>query len=246
MATKPVVRDVRILEDAKELARAAAEHIATTARAAIAKRNRFTIALAGCQTPREVYHLLATELADRVPWGRVELFFGDERCVPPDNPASNYGLVSATMLSRLRLAKRRVHRIVGEVPRDDAVRSYERDLRRAFGPAAESSFDLALLGVGADGHTASIFPGSAAADEREKWVMAVDAPADQSPRERITLTFAVLDKAREVCMMVAGAGKRKVVSAILGDAPEARDLPAARARGTSRTLWLMDRAAAPA
>ena len=238
-------REVQVFDDAAALSRAVAEMVAMSARSAVAQRNRFSIALAGGNTPRASYQALASGLHGSVPWSKVDVFFGDERCVPPEHTDSNYAMASAALLSHVALAKRRVHRIVGELPAADAVRTYERQLRRTFGEPPAPTFDVTLLGVGEDGHTASLFPGSPALEERERWVLAVEAPPQYPTRERITLTLPVFQRSREVWVLCAGEGKRAVASAILGGAAAAQVLPAARVTGSERTLWLLDRAAAP-
>jgi 6-phosphogluconolactonase len=233
---------VEVFAGLDTLSLGAAERIALAARAAIVRRKRFTISLAGGHTPRALYELLARDYRQQIQWRQVHVFFGDERCVPSHNPESNYAMAAAALLSRVPLLKRNVHRIAGEPAAADAARMYERALRREFPEDDAPSFDVLLLGVGADGHTASLFPGSRALDERDRWVIPVDAPAGITPPHRITLTLPILNRAREVFFLVAGADKRPAISAILtGGSP----LPAAQVRGVERTLWLLDRAAAP-
>jgi 6-phosphogluconolactonase len=240
----PAPRETRVLGDVEALSRAAAETLEAAASAAIAARGRFTIALAGGQTPKTLYRVLATELRSRITWASWEIFFGDERCVPPYHPASNYAMVASTLLAQVSVPERQVHRIAGEDPPEEAARDYERELRRllATGPSSPV-LDVALLGVGTDGHTASLFPGSSALDERERWVLPVVGPPELSPRERITLTLPVLNDAREVYFLCAGSEKRAVVSEILSGTAAGRRHPAGMVRGAERTIWFLDRAA---
>ena len=240
---------VLVLPDAPALAEAAAERIAAAAAAAVAARGRFVVALSGGGTPRPLYERLAGAYRERVPWARTVVLFSDERCVPPDDAASNFGMVARTLLDHVPVPPEQVHRIAGERPPEAAAREYERALRGVLGEARESValIDVALLGVGADGHTASLFPGSAALDERGRWVVATEAPASAPVRARITLTFPLLARAREAWFLCAGAEKRAVVAEILGAPAErgrAAPHPSARVRGTEVTAWLLDRAAA--
>jgi 6-phosphogluconolactonase len=250
--------EVRVFRDLETLSRAAADAVVSAAEAAVAARGRFTISLAGGNTPRRLYELLATEHRDQVPWHATHVFFGDERCVPPTDAASNYHMASETLLAHVPIPAGQVHRIRGELPPEEAAREYGRFLRRVVprhdaGAGTDDSddaatFDVALLGAGADGHTASLFPGSSALDERHHWVVAVEAPAYVAPpRTRVTLTFPVLCRARAVYVLAAGAEKRRVVEAVLGRDASAgergahvpRD-PVARVRGLDSTVWFVD------
>jgi 6-phosphogluconolactonase len=237
--------ETRILADVATLSRAAAESLEGAASAAIAARGRFTIALAGGQTPRPLYQLLATEFRSRIAWASWKVFFGDERCVPPYHPASNYAMVASALLAHVSVPERQVHRIAGELPPEQAAGEYERELRQVLATGTSSPvLDVALLGVGTDGHTASLFPGSPALDERERWVLPVVGPASLSPRERITLTLPVLNEAREVYFLCSGREKQAVVKEVLSGSEEGRRYPAGMVRGTSRTVWFLDEGAA--
>lgn len=238
------LRETRILSDVQALSRSAAETLEATASAAIAARGRFTIALAGGQTPKTLYRVLATELRERITWASWEIFFGDERCVPPYHPASNFAMVASNLLTQVSVPERQVHRIAGEKPPEEAAQAYERTLRQRLAAGTSSPvLDVALLGVGTDGHTASLFPGSSALDERDRWVLPVIGPAELSPRERITLTLPVLNEARDVYFLCAGREKREVVKEILAGTDTGRRYPAGMARGTERTIWFLDSAA---
>jgi 6-phosphogluconolactonase len=185
-----------------------------------------TIALTGGSTPGPVHERLAQA---RYPWEEVQVFFGDERCVPPDHPDSNYGLAKRTLLDRI---KTNVHPMY-ECDAD----AYERELRDVFGEGTPR-FDLIFLGVGSDGHTASLFPGKPALDVTDRLVTYVQEPGMPPPHPRLTLTFPVLDAAKLVLFLVAGEEKRERVAQIVGGA----DIPAARVRA-ERTIVLADRAA---
>jgi 6-phosphogluconolactonase len=241
---EPGLRETRVLDDLEALSRSVAETLEATASRAIASRGRFSIALAGGGTPRTLYELLARDFRSRISWSAWEIFFGDERCVAPYHPLSNYGMVAAALLSQVNVPERQVHRMEGELVPEEGARSYEHEMRRVLSTGPSSPvLDVALLGVGADGHTASLFPGNPALDERERWVLAVEAPVTSPPRDRITLTVPVLSAAREVYYLCAGAGKRDIVREILSESATGRSFPAARVRGTARTIWFLDREA---
>jgi 6-phosphogluconolactonase len=241
--------EIDVFPDEPALVRAAAEHFVAIAGQAIGARGRCLIALSGGSTPKPLYELLAAPpYATRVDWGRVHLFWGDERCVPPDQPESNYRMTREALLDRTPIPSDNVHRIHGEREPDAAADEYERLLRKFFpaadGAAPARSFDLELLGFGHDGHTASIFPGSAAVDETRRWAMAVQA--QQPPRVwRVTLTIPVLNAAANVTFLVAGADKAARLRDLLrAGAPP---LPAQLIRPTAgRVRWMIDAAAATA
>jgi 6-phosphogluconolactonase len=238
--------EIRILEDADELAETAAGMIVDLATTAVAQRGRFTVALAGGETPRSTYERLATApLSELMPWARTFVFFGDERGVPPEHRDSNYGMAHRALLSKVPIPPRQVFRIPGEQSDPESVAAdYARTLaeemkvRRGEMPR----FDLVLLGVGIDGHTASLFPGSPVLKEVFRTVAAVHAAAAVIP-QRFTLTFPVLNAAACVVVLVSGALKAKVVKAALAEG--AATLPAGMVRPLDgRLVWLLDRAAA--
>jgi 6-phosphogluconolactonase len=242
-------REVVRARSAEALADVAASRFATAAQSAIAARGRFRTALAGGQTPRAMYHRLAAAWDRRVAWEHVDVYFGDERCVPPESPESNYRMAAEALLDPARVPPERVHRIRGELPPPEAAAAYDRELRDALGDVAGKdtpTFDVALLGVGPDGHTASLFPGSPALGVSERWAVAVPPPTAVEPRvPRVTLTLPAFFRAREVWVLCGGAGKRRVATAILDGEPEAGDWPAALVRGAERTVWLVDADAYP-
>jgi 6-phosphogluconolactonase len=205
------------------------------------------LALSGGSTPRLVYPLLASPpRVGAVDWSRVEFFWGDERAVPPDHPDSNYGLARRLLLDLLPgVRPDAVHRMPADAPdRDAAARRHEAELGRATGLRPGTSerprFDLIWLGMGPDGHTASLFPGANVLDERRRWIVPATAPRTVAVHERMSLTLPVINAARQVLLVVAGADKATAVRSVRAGS---RELPAARVRARS-TLWLLDAAAA--
>jgi 6-phosphogluconolactonase len=236
---------VEIFTDPAALAEGAAQLIAEAARDAVAARGRFLIALAGGATPRQTYERLALPpFRDAVPWARTFVFFGDERCVPPDHPESNYRMASQALLSRVGLPPEQVFRMRGEAEDSDAAAAeYARTLTSVFGTRRGEvpRFDLILLGMGLDGHTGSLFPGSPVLKEVFRTVAAVHVTAAAIPH-RLTLTFPVLNAAAQVIFLVSGAEKAKTMKSVLAD-PGA--LPAGLVvPGEGQLLWMVDRAAA--
>ena len=242
MGSEPAVT---VLRDPEALAEAAARLIADAAAESVAARGRFTIALAGGLTPAATYAKLALPpFQDRIAWARTWVFFGDERAVPPDHPESNYRMAHETLLSKVPVPAGQVLRIRGEAadPETAAV-EYAKALAEAFGTRRGElpRFDLVLLGLGVDGHTASLFPGSPVLREVYRAVAAVHAGAAAIP-QRLTLTLPVLNAAARVVFLVTGAEKAKVVKAVL---VERAMLPAAMVSPEGGELvWLVDRAAA--
>ncbi len=239
--------EVEIFSDRSELIRAEAERFVALANDAIRTRSRFLVALSGGSTPRPLYELVATPAyATRIDWSRTHLFWGDERCVPPDHPDSNYRMTREALIDHVPLPPENVHRIRGEDPPEDAAIAYERLLRELFGPddAPARTFDLVLLGMGRDGHTASIFPGTAAVGETHRWAMAVHV---ETPRDmwRVTVTTVVLNAAADVTFLVAGPNKAPRLREVLqaGDR-NGRVLPAQLVKPIHGALhWMIDAAA---
>lgn len=231
---------IRVLPDPEAAARAAAEEVVDRAAATIATHGRFTLALAGGNTPRKLYELLGTRCRDRVPWEHVRLLWGDERCVPPEDPRSNYAMARATLLQRVPVPPDAVHRIRGELGPEAAADEYDELI------AGIDRLDLAILGAGADGHTASLFPGQIEPDDR-RWARGARAPPGIEPRDRVTLTLRALNAFSAALFLVTGHEKRAVVAAAR-DATGAVDddtAPAARVRPAEGPLWIVDRAAGP-
>ena len=208
---------------------------------AVATRGRFSAALSGGSTPRALYERLASaEFSSRIPWQDVHLFWGDERCVPPDHADSNYRMTAESLLGRVALPAENIHRIHGELAPHEAAAHYEAGLRAFFG--STPVFDLVLMGMGDDGHTASLFPDSPALAESARWAVAVEHTAPPPPLvSRVTLTFGVFNAARRVVFLVTGASKAQKLAEIRRGA----DLPAGRIRPPNGDLlWLVDEAAA--
>ena len=223
----------------------------TAAAQAVGETGRFVVALAGGSTPKRLYELLSTpEYARRVDWAHTHVFFGDERCVPPDDPQSNYGMARLALLDRVPLPAANVHRMRGEDDPAQAAAAYERELRAAFatpdgppGVRSDGRFNLVLLGMGDNGHTASLFPGLTAVRERERWVMAEHVAEVGS--WRITLTPPVLNAAAQVVFLVLGAGKAPMLKRVLQGPARPDELPAQAIAPRDGTLtWLVDAAAA--
>ncbi len=230
-----------VYETPEELAEAAARDFVARAEEAINGRGRFAVVLAGGSTPTTTYEILARHHSDELDWSKVHVFFGDERTVHPEHEASNYRMVRETLLSRIVVGS--VHRMRCELPPEEAAADYERQLREFFGPDGPRSFDLILLGLGADGHTASLFPETSALDVTDRWV--VVNPVLKLGTSRLTLTVPVINAARAVTFLVAGEGKAGAVRKILEDDADPRAYPAKFIRPESGDLtWMVDRAAA--
>jgi 6-phosphogluconolactonase len=237
--------NILVFEDAEEVARQGALRFVETARASIANSGRFGVALAGGSTPRRAYETLTTnEYRDRVSWPSVHIFFGDERCVPPEDAESNYRMAREAMLSRLRIPAENVHRMMGEIDPTVSARLYEKELRAFFGDAAGwPRFDLVLLGMGDDGHTASLFPGTAALAEQQAWVVA--NRVEKLKTFRITLTAPAINHAAHVVFMVTGVGKAARLAEVINDPRDPERLPSQMIQPVDGTLtWMVDKAAA--
>ncbi len=244
MSSGAATPNIEIAENREDLFRRAAKRFAQAAQNAVRKNGRFTVALSGGSTPKGFYALLAQEpLAREIPWDKCLFFWGDERAVPPNDARSNYRMVQEALLSRIKIPPENIHRFQTEFPPQEAARRYEADLTRAFGleDAGVPRFDQIWLGIGPDGHTASLFPGSRALDETERLACANWAPSQNA--WRLTLTYPVLDAAAEVVFLAEGAEKAEILRRIIKEGD--LRLPAARvAPQDGRLLWLIDRAAA--
>jgi len=238
--------EVRIAEDAQELAQEAADLFVWLGQQAVAASGRFRVVLSGGTTPKLLYAMLVSPaFSGQLEWPRVEFYFGDERCVPPDHPDSNFRMADETLLRPLKIAPERIFRMRGEADDpDEAAREYETVLRTQFGVPAPGwpSFDLILLGLGEDGHTASLFPGAPALEERARLVVASRAPG--GVKNRLTLTVPAMNQARVVLFLVSGIIKAAAVHAVIEDRETGR-VPAKLIRPVSgRVIWILDRAAA--
>jgi 6-phosphogluconolactonase len=229
----------------------AARRFAAAATQAVRANGRFVTALAGGSTPRRLYELLSTpEYAERIDWARTHVFFGDERCVPPDDPESNYRMARVALLDRVPIPAGNVHRMRGEDEPAQAAAAYERDLRAVFatpdGPPTvrgDARFHLVVLGMGSNGHTASLFPGQLAVRELERWVVA-DRVAELNAW-RITLTPPPLNAAAEILFLVLGEGKAAMLKRVLQGPVRPDELPAQVIAPRDGALtWLVDAPAA--
>ncbi len=239
--------ELRILEHGEELAREAADFVVWLGEQAIARHGRFRLALSGGSTPKALHGLLAgPAFANLLDWSRVAFFFGDERCVPPDHADSNFRMANETLLKPLKIAQDRVFRMRGEDTPEQAARHYEDSIRKEFGVAAPAwpSFDLILLGLGDDGHTASLFPQTQALSERQSLVVPNQAP--QGTKQRLTFTAPLINHAQAVVFLVSGAGKAPAVKAVLEDrAADPKKFPAKLVQPEQgRLIWFLDHAAA--
>ncbi len=234
---------IRVLPDPAAVAEAAARHVVELCQAAISARGRFSIALSGGSTPRDLHLRLASPpLVDQVDWSRVHVFFGDERCVPPEDARSNYRMALETLLSTAPIPPQHIHRMRGELPPEIAAQDYEGELREFFDDEPPS-LDLILLGMGDNGHTASLFPGLTAVHEQQRWVVA--EYVDEVGMWRLTLTPVVLNLAREVLFLVAGAAKAAMLRRVLQGPYSPGELPAQVVRPRlGEVFWLVDAAAA--
>jgi 6-phosphogluconolactonase len=230
-----------IYETLEELAEAAAGDFAIRADETINESGRFAVALAGGSTPKATYEVLARDYANKLDWSKVHVFFGDERTVPPHHEDSNYRTAHETLLSHLMVGS--VHRMRCELPPTEAAADYEEQLRGFFGPGEVPSFDLILLGLGEDGHTASLFPETAALDVTDRWVVA--NPVLKLETSRLTLTIPVINAAKAMTFLVAGESKAEALKEVLEGDANPRGYPAKFIRlGEGDLTWMVDRAAA--
>ena len=231
---------IEILPDPPALARHVAEWMTEAARAA---SSSFRVSLSGGSTPKALYGLLAADdFRHRFPWQLVSWYWGDERFVPYDHPDSNYRMVREAMLAKAPVPPENIHPIPVDGTPEDAARRYEQTLQEAYGAATfdpdRPLFDVTLLGLGAEGHTASLLPGEAVLQERKRWVSVV---SHGRPQIRITMTYPVIESSRRVAFLVAGSEKAAVLRKIRNGDSQA---PAARVRPRGELFWFVDRAAA--
>jgi 6-phosphogluconolactonase len=231
---------IEIFSDPAALARHVAEWITS---AAIAAKETFRVALSGGSTPKTLYQLLASdEFRNRFPWQRVSWYFGDERFVSYDDPESNYRMVREAMFAKAPVPLENIHPVPVDGSPEEAAQQYERTLQQAYGittfDPARPLFDLTLLGLGPDGHTASLLPGEPVLEERRRWVAAV---SHGRPEVRITLTYPVIESSGRVAFLVTGGEKQAIFRAIRAGGSQ---VPAARVRPVGELFWFVDRAAA--
>lgn len=240
-------RDVVVLADLAAVARAAANRLVARARESIAGHGTFSVALSGGSTPRALFDVLASDdYRDRIEWGRARVFWSDERCVPPDHPDSNYRLAHEALLSKVAIAPGNAHRLRGEIDPGQAALEYEQIVRREVAAPATGgapAFDLILLGMGRDGHTASLFPGTVVLREDTRLVAANFVPRLNA--HRLTFTPPLINAAASVTFMVAGSDKAETLRAVLEGEHQPEALPAQIVGpANGRVTWLVDRAAA--
>ena len=237
---------VQRLAGIDEIASHAASIIASLAEKAIGDHGFFSLVLSGGSTPRTLYRALAEDAdSGRLPRERIHLFWGDERCVAPGHRESNYRMAQEALLSRVSIPSGNIHRIRGELGPGRAALLYEREITNFFGgtcpgDAAAPTFDLVLLGVGDDGHTASLFPGDGALEETGRLVTVTVAPHGMPVRNRVTMTLPLIGRAARVMFLVSGERKKSVLRAILHDDDATLRFPAARVKALEEVLWLVD------
>jgi 6-phosphogluconolactonase len=237
--------DVRRLTTPQDLFQAAAEEFIRAATKAIAERGRFTVALSGGSTPRNLYTLIAANASATLPWAQMFFFWGDERHVPPDDPNSNYRMANEALLSKVPVPASNVFRVPTENPEASAAAAaYEQTLRKFFDVAGEvPRFDLILLGMGPDGHTASLFPETAAL--REKSRLVVDNWVEKFKTSRITFTLPLLNATRCAAFLVSGADKAPVLREVLEGSGPGEKYPSKLVQPSQgKVIWFVDRAAA--
>jgi 6-phosphogluconolactonase len=241
-ATEP---DVRVCADARDLSERAAAATLEIIAEAVGHHGRCSLVLSGGSTPRALHRLLASKYRDQVPWPQLHLFWGDERFVPPDDLESNYRMARESLLDRVPLPASNIHPMPTQsLSPDAAARDYERTLRAEAG-SHWPAFDLLLLGLGEDGHTASLFPGSPALNETTRWVVAATAPVE--PFIRLTLTLPAIASAARIFVLVSGASKANALEHVLNPAADPQTYPAAalRSAGPDVTWWVDRTARAP-
>lgn len=240
MASEP---EIRVFPSTQELFRSAAETFCKLAQEAIRERGKFSVALSGGSTPRGLHHELTTTFAPQVPWNKVFCFWGDERHVPPDFPESNFRMAKETLLSKLPIPADHIFRMAGELPdAEQAGLLYQNVLRDFFHPGPDKfpRFDFMLQGIGPDGHTASLFPGTKALEEKNRF--AVGNWVEQHSTWRITLTYPVINDAANVMFLVDGAGKADIIEKALRE--PAANLPCQRVQPLNgKLMWYLDAAA---
>ena len=231
---------VHVYGSSEELSATAAREFAARAEEAIEERARFAVVLAGGSTPETMYRILARDYIGRIDWSKVYVFFGDERSVPPHHEDSNLKMASEVLLDHVPVAN--VHRIRGELSPEEAAEAYEGELRTFFQTEDVPRFDLILLGIGADGHTASLFPWTPALEVRDRWVVANRVP--RLDTTRITLTLPVINAARAVIFLVAGEDKAEALREILEGDADPRVYPANLVQPPGGPKWMVDQSAA--
>jgi 6-phosphogluconolactonase len=237
--------DVVIFSAVDKLSHAAAKYIVQVAHDSIAAHGNFTLALSGGSTPKKLYAMLADEpYRSQIDWTHVEIFWSDERCVPADDPESNYHMAQEVMLSKLPIAASQVHRVPADEPDHDAAsQAYIEEMQHVFNTNGIPAFDLIQLGMGPEAHTASLFPHQASLHERQRLVMPVSVP--KPPPPRLTFTPLLLNAAQHILFLVTGAEKAEALQAVLEGEQQPEEYPAQIVHPTNGTVtWMLDTAAA--
>jgi len=236
---------IAIYDDKHTISQHAADYIMRIAQESIDLHGRFTFALTGGTTPGEVYSLLGSEpIRSRIDWQLVHIFWGDERCVPHNNPESNFYLAQEVLLNNVAIPKSQIHPVpAGQIDRDAASQTYAVEMQHVFGTNGIPSFDLIHLGMGPEGHTASLFPHQASLHEKHRLVIPVSVP--KPPPDRLTFTPPLLNAAKNVLFLVAGSEKADALHAVLEGEYQPDEYPAQIVRPTNgEVVWMLDKAAA--
>lgn len=234
--------EVFFLNDPEEVGIRAASIFKYRSKIAVAAKGRFSVAVSGGSTPLRLYEILGSTLRKDIPWDRTEIFWADERCVPPGHKDSNYKGVHDALLSRIDIPAANIHRIKGEMSSEEGAREYEEELKRYFTNSGSCAFDLVILGLGEDGHTASLFTGSPALSETKRF--AVPVYVEKLRSWRITLTIPALNNSSSILFLVTGLKKAGILKEILGDSGNSRKYPAGLISPVAGGVtWLIDREA---
>ena len=236
---------VLIYPDANTLSHEAAQYVVRLADEAISDHGRFSIALSGGTTPKVLYGLLGNEpYSNQIDWSHVEIFWSDERCVPPDSSDSNYQLAQEVLLSKIPIQANQIHRMpADQTDRDAASQAYAQEIQRVLGTNGIPAFDLLQLGMGPEGHTASLFPHQPSLQEQQRLVMPVNVP--KPPPPRLTFTPPLLNAARHILFLVTGADKADALQAVLESGYQPEEYPAQIVRPAhGEVTWMLDTAAA--
>lgn len=236
---------ITVFSDVDTLSQEAAEYIVRIANEAINNFGRFTIALSGGTTPKKLYTLLGSEpYSSQIDWGRVDIFWSDERCVPPDDAESNFRMAQEVLLSKISIPAQQIHRMpADQQDRDAASLAYTREMQRTFGVDGVPAFDLIQLGMGPEGHTASLFPHQPSLHEQQRLVMPVSVP--KPPPARLTFTPRILNEARHILFLVTGKEKADAVHAVLESEYQPDEYPAQIVQpGRGEVTWMLDTGAA--
>jgi 6-phosphogluconolactonase len=235
---------IKVLSDLETLSRCAASIFLNASRNSIKTQKRFAVALSGGLTPKRMFALLGSDsYYHKVEWCHVHLFWADERCVPKENKESNFRLAYESFLSKISIPASNIHRVKGEEDPEKAAKDYEDDMRKFSGMSGILVFDLTILGIGEDGHTASLFPGSEALEETIRLTLPVYMKRPKC--DRVTLTLPVLNNSAQILFLVSGPSKANIVNEILGKEGKKEQYPAGRINPSNgQVLWLVDQEAA--